>query len=90
MRVKAITWRELVEQAEIAEKSAKNFKSSVPKSKWGVNTKGRDAVQSSQLKRKETMAVELSGEAPQKQKMSGADNNQKFKLPPRQYSFKDE
>ena len=30
--VKAHTWKELVEQAEIAEKSAKKFK---PKGKWG-------------------------------------------------------
>ena len=64
--VKACTWKELVEQAEIAEKSAKKFEPSVPKKKWGVNTKGRDAAQSSQPKGKETMIVELSGKAPQK------------------------
>jgi len=57
--VKAHTWKELIEQAEIAEKLAKKFEPSGPKSKWEVNTKGRDAAQSSQSKGKETMAVEL-------------------------------
>ena len=46
--VKPHRWKELVEQAEIAEKSVKKFEPSVAKNKWGVNTKGRDAVQSSQ------------------------------------------
>jgi len=32
--IKAHTWKELVEQAKIAEKSAKNFEPSTPKSKW--------------------------------------------------------
>ena len=59
--VKAHTWKELVEQAEIAEKSVKKFEPSVPKNKLGINTKGRDATQSSQSKGKETMTVELSG-----------------------------
>jgi len=45
------------------------------KNKWGVNTKERDAAQSSQSKGKETMAVELSGEAPPKQKKINASNN---------------
>jgi len=36
------------------------------------------------------MAVELSGEAPPKQKMSNASNNQELKFSPKQYSFKDE
>jgi len=39
--VKAHTWKELVEQAEIAEKSAKKFEPSIPNSKWGMNNKGR-------------------------------------------------
>jgi len=38
--VKANTWKELVEQAEIVEKSAKKFEPSMPKAKWGVNNKG--------------------------------------------------
>jgi len=46
--VKAHTWKDLVEQAEIAEKSAKKFEPSIPKNKWGVNIKGRNAAQSSQ------------------------------------------
>ena len=34
--VKAHTWKEFVEQVEIAEKSAKKFEPSVLKNKWGV------------------------------------------------------
>ena len=46
--VKAHTWKELVEQAEIAEKSAKKFEPFTPKGKWGMNNKGRsDMAQSS-------------------------------------------
>ena len=61
--VKAHTWKELVEQAEIAEKSAKKFEPSAPRGKWGMNNKGRsDLPQSSQAKGKETMSVELSGD----------------------------
>jgi len=37
--VKAHTWKELVEQAEIAEKSAKKFKPFMPKGKRGVKKK---------------------------------------------------
>ena len=60
--IKAHTWKELVEQAEIAEKSAKKFKPSTPKGKWGMSNRGRgDMAQSSQAKGKETMSVELSG-----------------------------
>jgi len=78
--VKAHTWKELVEQAEIAKKSTKKFEPSVPKNKWGVNTKGRDATQSSQSKGKEIMVVELLGAAQLKQK-SNVNNNQEFKSP---------
>jgi len=46
-------------------------------------------TQSSQAKGKETMSVELSGKTPPKTKKVGA-NNQEFKFPPKQYSFKDE
>jgi len=81
--VKAHTWKELVEQAEIAEKSAKKFKPSTPKGKWGTNNKGRsDMVQSSQAKGKETMSVELSGDIQSKAKKSGF-NNQESKFPPK-------
>ena len=56
--VKAHTWKELVEQAEITEKLAKKFKRSKPNVKWGVNNKGRGEVaQSSQSKGKESMSV---------------------------------
>jgi len=72
--IKVHTWKEFVKQAEIAEKSAKKFKPSVPKNKWGVNTKGRDAAQSSQPKGKETMAVKLSETTQSKQKSSTNGN----------------
>ena len=88
--VKAYTWKKLIEQAEIAEKSAKKFEPSMPKSKWEVNNKGRGEVaQSSQSKGKEIMSVELSGETPSKSK-KGGNSNQEFKFSPKQYSFKDE
>ena len=88
--VKAHAQKELVEQAEIAEKSAKKFEPSTPKGKWGMNNKGRsDMAQSSQDKGKETMSVELSGDVHSKAKKSGF-NNQESKFPPKQYSFKDE
>jgi len=45
--VKAHTWKEFVEQAEITEKSAKKFESFTPKN---ANNKGRDTAQSSQAK----------------------------------------
>jgi len=38
--VKAHIWKELVEQAEIAEKSAKKFEPSVSKNKWGSTPRG--------------------------------------------------
>ena len=88
--VKAHTWKELVEQAEIAEKSAKKFEPSTPKGKWDMNNKGRDDMtQSSQAKGKETMSVELTGDNHSKAKKRGF-NNQESKFPPKQYSFKDE
>jgi len=46
-------------------------------------------AQSFQAKGKETMSVKLSGDTPPKTKKSGV-NNQEFKFPPKQYSFKDE
>ena len=42
--VKTHTWKELVKQAEIAEKSAKKFEPSMPKDKWGANNKGYGEV----------------------------------------------
>jgi len=56
----------------------------------GVSTKGCDVAQPFQSKGKETMAIELFGEAPLNHKRSGASNNHEFKFPSRQYSFKDE
>ena len=75
--IKAHTWKKLVEQAEIAEKMAKKFEPSVLENKWGVNTKGRDADQPSELKGKRTIVVELSGTAQLKYK-SSTNNNQEF------------
>ena len=37
-------WKELIEQAEIAEKSAKKFET--PKSRWGINKKIYDTAES--------------------------------------------
>ena len=75
--VKAHTWKELVEQVEIAEKSAKKFEPSTPKGKWGMNNKGRgEMTQSSQAKGKKTMSVELSGDTPLKTKKSGVNNQE--------------
>ena len=55
-----------------------------------MNNKGRgEMAQSSQAKGKETMSVELSGDAPLKPKKSSV-NNQEFKFSLKQYSFKDE
>jgi len=55
----------------------------MPKKKWGVNNKGRGEVsQSSQSRGKETMSMELSGEAPLKIQKSGT-GNQEFKFPPK-------
>ena len=75
--VKAHTWKELVEQAEIAKKSAMKFEPSTPKGKWGMNNKGRgDMAQSSQAKGKETMSVKLSGDVHSKAKKSGFSNQE--------------
>jgi len=87
--VKAHTWMELVEQAEIAEISAKNFEPSVPKNKWGVNTRRRDAAQSSQSKGKRPWSLSYQEQHKSKQK-SNTNGNQEFKFPPKVYSFKDE
>jgi len=66
--VKAHTWKELIEHAEIVEKSTKKLEPSVPKNKWRVNNKGRDTTQSFQTKGKEKMVVELSKKLRQSQK----------------------
>ena len=76
--VKAHTWKELLEQVEIAEKSAKKFEPSTPKGKWSNKGRG-DVAQSSQAKGKEIMSVELTGDVPPKTKKSG-NNNQEFKF----------
>ena len=44
--VKAHTWKELIEQAEIPEKSAKKFE--IPKNRWGINNKSYDIAESSE------------------------------------------
>ena len=45
--VKAHTWKDLVEQAEIAEKSANKLDPPTPKPKWAPNNKNRDITRSS-------------------------------------------
>jgi len=55
-----------------------------------VNNKRGDVAQFSQANGKKTMAVELFGEAPPKQKRSNSSNNSEFKFSPKQYLFKDE
>ena len=52
--VKAHTWKKLIEQAEIAEKSAKNFET--PKIRWGINNKSYDTAESS-----DTSALKVYG-----------------------------
>ena len=55
-----------------------------------MNNKGRgDMAQSSKTKGKETMSVELSGDAQSKAKKSSF-NNQESRFPPKQYSFRDD
>jgi len=52
--VKAHTWKELVEQAEIAKKSVKKFETS--KSRWGINNKSYNTAEFS-----DTSALEVYG-----------------------------
>jgi len=46
--IEAHTWKEFVQQAEIAEKSAKKFEPFMPMGKWEINNKGRGEVAQSQ------------------------------------------
>jgi len=68
--VKAHTWKELVEQPEIAEKLAKKFEPSVLKNKRGVNTKGCDATQSSQPKGKKPWPLSYQGQLNQSKRVA--------------------
>ena len=52
--VKAHIWKNLVEQAEIAEKLAKKFET--PKSRWGINSKSYDTAEPS-----DTSTLEVYG-----------------------------
>jgi hypothetical protein len=76
--VKAHSWKELVEQAEIAEKSANREEPIVPKSKWNFSDKNKDRRQSSQPKGKETMVIETPKDtSPHPQKVnSGGSGSQ--------------
>ena len=76
--VKAHTWKELVEQAEIIEKSVKKFETS--KNKWGINSKSYDTVESSDIS-----ALEVY-----RGTRSKKDNSNRTSEYQRQYSFKDE
>ena len=89
--VRAHTWKEFVEQAEIAEKSAKKFDSPALKTKWGARTnKRRDAAQSSQSRGKDTLAVEVYKDAQLTLKKGNSNRalTLECKFLPRQYSFK--
>jgi len=74
--VKAHTWKELVEQTEIAEQSAKNFETL--KSMWGINNKSYDTDESS-----DSSALKVYGETQSKK----GDSNKTSEYQ-RQYSFK--
>jgi len=78
--LKAHTWKELVEQAEIAEKSAKKFEFSVPKNKWRSTPRGVMQLNLLNQKGKKIMVIELSGTARPKQK-NNTNGNQEFKFP---------
>jgi len=76
--VKAHSWKELVEQAEIAEKSAKKFET--PKSRWEINDKSYDIAEPS-----DTSALEVYGEI--RSKKGNSNRTSEYQ---RQYSFKNE
>ena len=60
--VKAHSWKELVEKAEIIEQQiTPEESSSAPRQKWTSNNKNRDGGQASRSKGKETLTVDLSG-----------------------------
>ena len=60
--IKAYTWKDLIEHAEIAEKLANKLDPPAPKPKWVPNNKNRDTTRSSQSKGKDTLAVEVTEE----------------------------
>jgi len=76
--VNAHTWKELIEQAEIAEKSAKKFETS--KSRWEINTKSYDTAESS-----DTSTLEVYGGT--RSKKGNSNRTSEYQI---QYSFKDE
>ena len=80
--VKAHTWKELVEQAEIAEKSAKKFEPSTPKGKWSMNNKGRGHGTIFLSQRERDHVRRIVRDVPPKTKRSGV-NNQEFKFLPK-------
>ena len=89
--VKAHTWKDLVEQAEIAEKSASRFDAAAPKPRWAPDSnRGRDNAQSSQSKGKDTMAVNSAAESQPTPKKTNPGNTSGYRMPPPQYSFKEE
>jgi len=85
--IKEHTWKELVEQAKRAKKSTKKFDSSVPKNRRGANNKAPDIAQSSQAKKKETLAMKVSAEAPPKPNKSNSNSTPEFKSPQRLILF---
>jgi len=75
--VKAHTWKKLIKQAKIAEKSAKKFKT--PKSRWVINNKSYNMAKSS-----DTLALEVYGGT--RSKNGNSNRTSEYQ---RQYSFKD-
>jgi len=77
--VKDHTWKELVEQADIAEKSAKKFESLTPKSMWAINNKSQGTTESF-----DTSALKVYGGT--RSKKGNSNRTTEYQ---RQYSFKD-
>jgi len=76
--IKAHTWKDLIEQAEIAEKSAKKFET--PKSRWGINSKSYDTTEYS-----DTSTLKVYGGTRSKK-----GNSNRISEYQRQYFFKNE
>ena len=81
--VKAHTWKELVEQAEVAETSANKLNPPASKAKWVPDNKNRDSARSSQSKGKDTLAVEVTTGVQAAPRKANSGNTSGFKFPQR-------
>jgi len=88
--VKAHTWKELVEQPEVAETSANKLNPPASKAKWVPDNKNRDNARSSQSKGKDTLAVEVTPEVQAAPRKANSGNTSGSKFPPKKYSFRDD